>query len=361
MKCVPRKQLADDVQAEVLKFYEDDTITYQAAGRNDFKISVKGIRKKHVPVETELREFLCQVVCDQNAGECMQSGCEKCPLLTEIKITDECGNSRCDREVQKKFFALVSDYVAHDKYAVDACLRKVFSEILVILPNGEVVKIFSDEAASHFKQKYTLSNVTLLARIFGFNIQWNFFQSYHGIGAMDGIGGQVKRMAWMAVKPGKKIQSATEFCNIVSINCLVNSINCLMNNQCERFTGSVCEKELNVDGIGDSEMVFGWMRPGIRHRLSDSHLTVDETSKKTQPGNQSKQESNPSPSETPDRQASASADRATPKKMILIAVLATLQGSVSSLCQKELDALLAKYELQCARFAFFVSVIRDGV
>lgn len=65
----------------------------------------------------------------------------------------------------------MSDYVAHDKYAVDVCLRKVFSEILAILPNIEVAKIFSDGAASHFKQKYTLSNVTLLARIFGFNIE----------------------------------------------------------------------------------------------------------------------------------------------------------------------------------------------
>ncbi|KAJ4436396.1 hypothetical protein ANN_19028 [Periplaneta americana] len=125
-------------------------------------------------------------------------------------------NQEGDREVQKKSSALISDSVAHHKYAVDVCLRKVFSEILVILPNIEVVKIFLDGAASHFKQKYTLSNVTLLARIFEFNIEWNFFQSYHGKGAVDAIGGQVRRMSWMAAKSGKKIQSATEFCNIVS-------------------------------------------------------------------------------------------------------------------------------------------------
>ncbi|KAJ4427014.1 hypothetical protein ANN_26813 [Periplaneta americana] len=40
--------------------------------------------------------------------------------------------------------------------------------------------------------------------------------SHHGKGAVDVIGGQVKRMAWMPAKSGKKIQSATEFCNIVS-------------------------------------------------------------------------------------------------------------------------------------------------
>ncbi|KAJ4446507.1 hypothetical protein ANN_13203 [Periplaneta americana] len=39
------------------------------------------------------------------------------------------------------------------------------------------------------------------------------------------------------------------------------------------------------DEIGDSEMVFGEMRPRIRHRLSDIRLTVEENlGKKTQPG-----------------------------------------------------------------------------
>ena len=37
MKFVPRKQLADDVKTIILKFYEDDNISYQAAGRGDFK------------------------------------------------------------------------------------------------------------------------------------------------------------------------------------------------------------------------------------------------------------------------------------------------------------------------------------
>ena len=111
MKCVPRKQLADDVKTSILKFYEDDNISYQAAGRGDFKkISVNGeikevqirylvmtlkeahalfvlnqcgiphnvctcithenlkfllkdLRKKQVAVETAFREFVSQVLC----------------------------------------------------------------------------------------------------------------------------------------------------------------------------------------------------------------------------------------------------------------------------------------------------------
>ncbi|KAJ4433585.1 hypothetical protein ANN_15895 [Periplaneta americana] len=59
--------------------------------------------------------------------------------------------------------------------------------------------------------------------------------------------------------------------------------------------------DFSVDGIGDSKMVFGEMRPRIRHRLPDICLTVGET----QPGNQPKWELNPHPNATPDWQASA--------------------------------------------------------
>ncbi|KAJ4452123.1 hypothetical protein ANN_03640 [Periplaneta americana] len=61
----------------------------------------------------------------------------------------------------------------------------------------------------------------------------------------------------------------------------------------------------SVDEIGDSEMVFGEMRPRIHHRLPGIHLTVGENLGKTQPGNQPKRRSNPHPSATSDRQASA--------------------------------------------------------
>ncbi|KAJ4445043.1 hypothetical protein ANN_06842 [Periplaneta americana] len=39
-----------------------------------------------------------------------------------------------------------------------------------------------------------------------------------------------------------------------------------------------------IDEIGDSEMVFGEMRPRIRHRLPGIHLTAEENLGKTQPG-----------------------------------------------------------------------------
>ena len=122
----------------------------------------------------------------------------------------------CDSEIQKQSFALISDYMAHDKYVVDSYIRTIFSELIEILPELKQVKIFSDGAASHFKQKFTLCHMTYLSEVFGFPIEWHFFESYHGKGAVDAIGGHVKRLAWLAVKSGKTIQNSKEFVQVVS-------------------------------------------------------------------------------------------------------------------------------------------------
>ena len=48
--------------------------------------------------------------------------------------------------------------------------------------------IFSDGAASQFKQRFTLSGIALLEK----SLSWNFFAASHGKGAVDGIGGQIE-------------------------------------------------------------------------------------------------------------------------------------------------------------------------
>ncbi|KAJ4433219.1 hypothetical protein ANN_15477 [Periplaneta americana] len=52
----------------------------------------------------------------------------------------------------------------------------------------------------------------------------------------------------------------------------------------------------SIDVIGDSGMLFGEMRPSIRHRLPDINLTIGENlRKKNQPSNEPKRELNPDP------------------------------------------------------------------
>ena len=119
-----------------------------------------------------------------------------------------------DGTVERRSFALVTDYLGHDKYAVHVFLNVILENIRAET-SFHTVHFFSDGAASQFKQKYNFVNLTYLQEQ-GVTVHWHFFATSHGKGAVDGVGGEVKRMAWLDVLSGKKrIQCASEFVECV--------------------------------------------------------------------------------------------------------------------------------------------------
>lgn len=60
--------------------------------------------------------------------------------------------------------------------------------------------IFSDNCAGQFKSKFTISTLCKIQDEHDLEVEWNFFSSIHGKGAVDGIGATVKRNVWMSVK-----------------------------------------------------------------------------------------------------------------------------------------------------------------
>lgn len=96
----------------------------------------------------------------------------------------------------KMSFAMVSDYMAHDKYSTAVYNSDIISMIRPLVDSDVTIDIFSDGAAQHFKQKYTLSNITMTR---GAKLNWHFFPTSHGKGAVDGVGGTVKRTVHRAI------------------------------------------------------------------------------------------------------------------------------------------------------------------
>jgi len=102
--------------------------------------------------------------------------------------------------------AIISDYLSHDKYAVYIFLKKIFQklkeELLSYSYYGlQKILIFSDGCAAQFKNKFTLSNLCYMESDFDLPpVEWNFFATSHGKGAVDAIGGNVKRTVWREVK-----------------------------------------------------------------------------------------------------------------------------------------------------------------
>ena len=57
-------------------------------------------------------------------------------------------------------YALISDNINHDNYAVFTFLDVIFQDVKKIFPELKKVKIFSDGATSQFKQRFNFINLT---------------------------------------------------------------------------------------------------------------------------------------------------------------------------------------------------------
>ena len=78
----------------------------------------------------------------------------------------------------------------------------LFSKLAEKYKSIKVINVFSDGAASQFKQHYLFPNLHKWENEFSMKLIWNFFATSHGKGAVDGIGGTVKRSVWRVVGAG---------------------------------------------------------------------------------------------------------------------------------------------------------------
>lgn len=54
------------------------------------------LHRKGVPVSQILRDFIGQVVCDQNSEKCMNGHCTDCPGLKDLQVEDDIANQDCE-------------------------------------------------------------------------------------------------------------------------------------------------------------------------------------------------------------------------------------------------------------------------
>ena len=110
-------------------------------------------------------------------------------------------------------YVIVSDYQQHDKYAACIFNQMIIDELIKHhTPQMQDLHIFSDGAAQHFKQRFTISKATLIPDIC---VYWHFFATSHGKGAVDGIGGTIKRQVYHEIMARRsEPEDAAEFAAI---------------------------------------------------------------------------------------------------------------------------------------------------
>ena len=100
-------------------------------------------------------------------------------------------------------YAVISSYLSHDKYSVHVFNSHILNHLKNVLNvHVKFIDFFSDGAAQHFKQKFTMFSMTCLMDE-GVKANWHFFATSHGKGAVDGVGGSVKRIVSREMKANR--------------------------------------------------------------------------------------------------------------------------------------------------------------
>ena len=114
----------------------------------------------------------------------------------------------------KKRMVFVSDNLDHDKTSVLVFIHKLLVELI----SEKAIKkadIFSDGPSSQFKNQYVLNFLPVLRDLNHIeSLNWHFFATSHGKGAVDGIGGTVKRNVWMETRSRKPVVNSEDFCKV---------------------------------------------------------------------------------------------------------------------------------------------------
>lgn len=102
-------------------------------------------------------------------------------------------------KLQHLNLVIISDCMSHDTVAVHLFRRLMIAYLKQkLMQKIDKIHYFSDGARSQYKNKSNFVNLCHHTADFSIEAEWNFFASYHGKNACDGIGGTVKRLAAQA-------------------------------------------------------------------------------------------------------------------------------------------------------------------
>ena len=164
-----------------------------------FEAEKKKANGKHITIQVDFAENYSIIQQDE-----IQSG-----HWAHDQVTLFTACAYIDSDIVESY-VVISDDMVHGKYQVATFLDKIIKDLKKAYPDVESVSFFSDGAASQFKQRFLFHNYYLLrSRLdYGLKTTWNFFAMWHGKGAVDGIGGNVKRLVWNAVRAGAFVTNA---------------------------------------------------------------------------------------------------------------------------------------------------------
>jgi hypothetical protein len=202
-KEIKKEDFVTAVQTQICEFQE-----HVARVRLQYKAlhSLKdNLPEGHVIVQMDFAEnFTCSSAEEVQSAYWNPSAVTLHPVVTYYRALDG--------KLAHENYVFVSDDLAHNFGTVYAILDKLMPMIKMKIPHLKTVHYWTDSPSSQYRNKSSFYIVSDHETIFGASAVWNFFESGHGKGPCDGIGGTSKRTADLAIKQGKiTVQDAFDY------------------------------------------------------------------------------------------------------------------------------------------------------
>ena len=143
-----------------------------------------------------------------------------------------------------------SDYLKHDNCAVMAFRALLMDHVENNVKHFENYVFLSDGEASQFKQRFNLCEITLLGK----SLSWNLFVTDLGKGAVDGIGGTLKRDVHTGALPKSVvIKNIDNFFDVASETpTKINVLKCSMK-QVQASVRQITNNKVGISAIPATE------------------------------------------------------------------------------------------------------------
>lgn len=165
-------------------------------------------------------------------------------------------------------YCTVSSNQNHGPSAIWAHLHPILSELKEKHPAVTTVHFFSDGPATQYKQKinfYLMANRFFEEYEFR-KISWNFFESGHGKGAADGVGGTMKRQADAIVARGNDIADVFQFFSALQEATKIKLF-MVTNEDVEKVAATIPSNIVPLKGTMQVHQMFTETRGILKHRV----------------------------------------------------------------------------------------------
>lgn len=115
-------------------------------------------------------------------------------------------------ELNTKAVAVISNTMSHSSLEVQVFNGAIFDYLNSAGIHFTHVSLWTDGAAAHFKNRFSMAALTFHKDIHNCTAEWNFQESYHGKGPHDGVGAVLKWNVYRRVLQGRcTVRSARDF------------------------------------------------------------------------------------------------------------------------------------------------------